>query len=95
MTRTSEYIYQGPNPKDEFWRHIRLLAEPDRTICDEYIDPSDGGLEDGFALLDPHVTENLLIKPCPWCERAIESMVYDQAREDVARELDVDISEVF
>lgn len=79
-----EYLTDGT-----YRRHVYLNTAADATLCEEYIDrPSDD--EWGNA---PEYGAS--IKPCLACDSLVMSMVYHQAREDVARELDVDISEVF
>lgn len=76
---TFEYRDEAPDI-----RHVMRKSEPDATLCDEYVE------EESFTTQPKGVTQE-----CPVCVRLMQIETYEASRAFVARELDVDISEVF
>lgn len=76
---TYEYRDEAPDIQ-----HIRRKSDPDATLCDEFIE------DESFTAKPKGVTQE-----CPVCLRVMQTETYESSRAYVARELGVDISEVF
>lgn len=90
------YAYQHRGDGGPPIQHVMRKSEPDTTLCDEYIEPCDPEDEGAARCFGFHAdTGRSDSKECPACTRLMQIETYEAARAEVARELDVDISEVF